>query len=65
MTWNQLHKEQEEVFMQLKRIEKLNKQKENLSEQLTHIEREIDNYNLELKKIRGSFSIWIVFHSLI
>ncbi|PYF03943.1 hypothetical protein [Ureibacillus chungkukjangi] len=52
MTWNQLHKEQEEVFIQLKRIEKLNKQKENLTEQLTHIKREIDNYNLELKEIR-------------
>ena len=52
MTWDQLHNEQEEVFIQLKRIEKLKKQKEILSEQIVTNNREIEAFNIQLREIR-------------
>ena len=52
MTWDQLHNEQEAVFIQLKRIEKLKKQKEILTEQLATNNREIEAFNLQLQEIR-------------
>ncbi|QCR32782.1 hypothetical protein [Lysinibacillus sp. SGAir0095] len=53
MTWERLHKEQEELFLKLMKIEKMQSQIETLTHQITQTGCEIQTYDEELKNLKA------------